>query len=79
MVAQHPAPNQPQNQTVRVRACYKCGDVNHMADVCPQRKQPQQPQQQQQQQQQQAQQPARGRAFLLTTAQAQNANDVITG
>ncbi|XP_022014494.1 uncharacterized protein LOC110913991 [Helianthus annuus] len=52
-----------------------------MADVCPQRKQPQQPQQpqqQQQQQQQQAQQPARGRAFLLTTAQAQNANDVIT-
>uniref|UniRef100_A0A251VQQ9 RNA-directed DNA polymerase n=1 Tax=Helianthus annuus TaxID=4232 RepID=A0A251VQQ9_HELAN len=53
-----------------------------MANVCPQRYQPQQPRPQQpqpQQQQQQVQEPARGRAFLLTTAQAQNANDVITG
>ncbi|XP_021986171.1 uncharacterized mitochondrial protein AtMg00810-like [Helianthus annuus] len=53
-----------------------------MANVCPQRYQPQPPRQQQpqpQQQQQQVQEPARGRAFLLTTAQAQNANDVITG
>ncbi|KAJ0908417.1 putative nucleotidyltransferase, Ribonuclease H [Helianthus annuus] len=71
------------NQVAPVRACFTCGDTNHMANVCPQRYQPQQPRQQQPQpqpqQQQQVQEPARGRAFLLTTAQAQNANDVITG
>ncbi|KAJ0800572.1 putative nucleotidyltransferase, Ribonuclease H [Helianthus annuus] len=71
-------------QVAPVRACFTCGDTNHMANVCPQRYQPQQPRQQlpqpqPQQQQQQVQEPARGRAFLLTTAQAQNANDVITG
>ncbi|KAJ0921353.1 putative nucleotidyltransferase, Ribonuclease H [Helianthus annuus] len=76
--------NFPQASNAPVRACYKCGDLNHLANVCPQRYQPQQQQQLQQpqqppHQQQQAQQPARGRAFVITAAQAQNANDVITG
>ena len=68
-----PNPPQAQLQNAPVRACFKCGDPNHMANVCPQRNANQQPPQQQQAQ------PAKGRAFVLTSAQAQSSNDVITG
>ncbi|XP_022014178.1 uncharacterized protein LOC110913663 [Helianthus annuus] len=37
------------NQVAPVRACFTCGDTNHMANVCPQRHQPQQQQPQPQQ------------------------------
>ena len=57
------------------RACFRCNDPNHLSHQCPQRNNPGQPQPAQP-----AQQPGpRGRAFLLTAAQAQNDNDVING
>ena len=57
-IAPTPAP-------VQNRACYNCGDPNHMRNQCP-RLLANAP-------------PARGRAFNINANQAQAANDVVNG
>ncbi|MFS7904462.1 putative transcription factor interactor and regulator CCHC(Zn) family [Helianthus anomalus] len=55
----------PQNARP-ARACFKCGDTNHLRPQCPQWIQEQQ-------------QPPRGRVFNLNAHQARNDNDVVNG
>ncbi|KAM0060059.1 putative nucleotidyltransferase, Ribonuclease H [Helianthus debilis subsp. tardiflorus] len=59
------APPAPPNARP-ARACFKCGDVNHIRPQCPLWNQEQQ-------------QPPRGRAFNLNANQARNDNDVVNG
>ena len=67
-----PLANQnPRPLAIAGRACFKCNDPNHLANQCPQRNNPGAPQQA-------PPQAPRGRAFVLTAAQAQHDNDVVT-
>ncbi|MDV3153346.1 MAG: hypothetical protein Q8755_03135, partial [Candidatus Phytoplasma australasiaticum] len=51
------------------RRCFECGDPNHMRSECPKLKKNDKPQPNQ----------PKGRALVLTTKQAKNTPDVVTG
>ena len=69
-VQAQPANQNPRPLAIAGRACFICHNPNHLANQCPQRNNPGAPQQ--------APPPApRGRAFVLTAAQAQHDNDVV--
>ncbi|KAK1406306.1 hypothetical protein QVD17_41599 [Tagetes erecta] len=58
--------NQRPPININVRACYKCGDPNHLSPQCPRNNPVQVPM-------------PRGRAFNINVHQAQNDNDVVNG